>query len=89
MMLMLNLTKYTGNPKDSSPEKILNNSIIFSDIKNNRIQTYTDQDLTFVVPKGSVECFGIETEQLEDVDKGYKNFFPQSDLRYIIYKEVI
>ena len=49
------------------------NSICFSDIKNNRIQTYTDQDLTFAVPKGSVECFGIETEQLEDVDQGYKN----------------
>ena len=50
-----------------------NDPIIFSDIKNNRIQTYTDQDLTFVVPKGGVECFGIETEQLEDIDQGYKN----------------
>ena len=46
---------------------------VFSDIKKNRIQTYTDQDLTFVVPKGGVECFGIETEQLEDVDQGYKS----------------
>ena len=44
---------------------------VFSDIKKNRIQTYTDQDLTFVVPKGGVECFGIETEQLEDVDQGF------------------
>lgn len=49
---------------------------VYSDIKNNRIQTYTDQDLTFVVPKGSVECFGIETEQLEDVEneKGFFEF---------------
>ena len=46
-------------------------SQLFSDIKKNRIQTYTDQDLTFVVPKGGVECFGIETEQLEDVDQGF------------------
>ena len=49
-------------------------SQLFSDIKKNRIQTYTDQDLTFVVPKGGVECFGIETEQLEDVDQGFTSY---------------
>ena len=80
MMLMLNLKKYTGNSDvfenifgRNYTSRAWKWSNYFSDIKNNRIQTYTDQDLTFVVPKGGVECFGIETEQLEDIDQGYKN----------------